>query len=702
MKLITNCFCLVNLASALAYGQQSMDPEISGTSANHTLSWNSTSNYFYSVDCSLDLQSWTWTGIESAGTGNSIMYGFSSNAEKLFYRIRATVDSNDGGFLVLPQTNDEFDEIDGVCFAFDLNQFTNLPAKICLFEREYNNPSDQWEQIGVLINPADPNAPQVFDEIDGIKFVRGSAVWLAKVRSGQNETEYEVQATVKDATGLIIASAIRQITVGKNQAPVVQITGGPPSPSATAEPAIFTATVEDSDGDTVRRVEFYDNGVFIGTDSTATATGNPNVFEFGDDIVDREGVSYNLLRLDDVSGTSEDESIHKITARAFDSRLAIGDTTNFYPVKITNSTVNARPEIEVTNAPSGRLVVAQAVGALTINYSASDPDGISEITEIEAYDLITAESESSTVTPAGSLIFNTTSWELGTHTLRIVARDAKGDESYPLYLEVYVSSGLAETLAANIVDGSSATVVADSERFVGVEASSGVFTLGENSGLEIDNGALFTTGSFILWNGGDDADGSVLNNVSEPIEEDNMDEYDDPNIPVDGSGFNEEPGDPELEDRVTGTITFDAAVLEFDAYCANGQLEMDYQFGSEEYPEWVGDFNDGFMVTIDGVLVTLVPDCSDIVAVNSVNDDDPINEHLYLDDNDDIDPNVTPANQAVQVEYDGMTIRLRVHAFFEPETTHRIRLVIGDVTDDQFDSGLFIGESSVRTINPQQ
>lgn len=682
------------LTASLACGQQPMKPEISGIPTNHELSWLTTSNFFYYVDCSLDLNAWVWTGIEDPRDGDPTGFNFSTNAPKLFYRIRATADQNNGGFLVLPEENDEFDEVDGICFAFDLNQFASLPAKICLFAREDTDPSDHWEQIGLLWD-RDPltESDDDFDEIDGIKFVRGSAVWLAKVLPGQSETDYEVQATVIDDAGFTIASAIRLVTVGKNQPPVIDITSGPASPSATAQSAVFTATATDSDGDLVRRVEFYDNEILIGTDTTPTSLGGtPEVFSFGDDIVDREGVPYDLLRLDDDSGTPEDENIHQITAKAFDSRGAIGETATSYPVDITGVTVNARPTIAVTNVPTGRLVVAQEVDAFSINYVVSDPDGISDITEIEAYDIITAVSEDSTATPTGSFTFDTTSWDFGTHTLRVVGHDHASDESYPLYIEIYVSSGLAETLAANIVDGISATVVADSERFVGVEASSGIFTDGEDSGIEIDSGALLTTGSFAIWNGGD----------PDTYDGENMDEYLDLNFGV----LNEEPGDSELEDRVTGNETFDAAILEFDVYCSNGQLELDYQFGSEEYDEWVGDFNDGFMVTVDGVLVTLVPDCSDIVAVNSIHpyidaNLPAINEHLYLDDGDDIDPLVEPQNQPFQVEYDGMTIRLRAHALVTPNTTHHIKIVIADVDDDTRDSGLFLGESSIQTIIPQ-
>lgn len=680
----------LGLTASPASGQQPMKPELSGTRTNHQLSWLTTPNHFYSVDCSPDLKTWIWTGIEEPGNGGATAYNFSASPRKLFYRIRETKDPNNGAFLVLPEHNDEFDEVDGVCFAFDLNQFASLPAKILVFEREYDNPSDQWEQIGAITD---------FDEIDGIRFVRGSAVWLAEVLPGQSETDYKVQATVIDDTGTMIASAIRLVTVGKNQPPVVTITGGPTSPSATAQPAVFTAEAEDPDGDPIRRVEFYDNGILIGTDTTPTPTGNPDIFEFGDDVLDQEGVYYDLLRLDDDPGTPEDESIHHITAKAFDSRGAVGETGTSHPVDITGAGVNARPVIQVTNVPDGRLVVAREPDAFTIDYTVSDPDGLSDITEIEAYDITTSESEDGTATPSGSLTFDTTSWALGTHTLRVVARDQAGDESYPLYLEIDVSSGLAETLAANMVDGSSATVVENSEKFVGVEASSGIFTSGEDSGLEIDSGALLTTGSFSIWNGGD------------PDTEDgeNMGEHLDPNFGVN----NIEPGDADLEDRVVGVRTTDAAAIEFDVLCQNGQLQLDYQFGSEEYDEFVGKFNDGFMVTItrpgasSGTVVSLLPDCSDIVAVNTVSQvpDYDDNEHLFLDDDLDIEPNVAPGNEANQVEYDGMTIRLKTHAFVTPDRVYRVKIVIADTdgndsNDHYYDSGVFVGESSLRTILP--
>ena len=124
----------------------------------------------------------------------------------------------------------------------------------------------------------------------------------------------------------------------------------------------------------------------------------------------------------------------------------------------------------------------------------------------------------------------------------------------------------AETLVANIVDP--ATVVPSNESFTGIEASSGEFQDGDASGLEMDNGVLLTSGLFHLWDDGLDIE----------FADENQD-----------SGFTnyKEAGDPEMECLVAGTFTRDAAILQFDAFCQNSQLEIEYQFGSEEYV-WSG------------------------------------------------------------------------------------------------------------------
>jgi len=661
-------FALLLIFTVSVSAQAPIEVDFVGTAANHQLSWTTTVNYNYQVFMSPDLENWVDTGIAEPGvddpiTGSTITYGLMSLEEKLFYRIRETVDPYNGGFLVLPTQDQEVDLIDGVCFAFNLDVFTALPAKIRIYKRDYDS-GDPWEQIGQITD---------FDEIDGIKFVRGSAVWLPDA-----EGEYEVQAAVVDGTGTVIASAVRRVIVGSNQAPAITITSGPTTPSASSQPAVFTATATDADGDEVRRVEFYDNGVLIGADTTPDET-SLSVFEFGDDIKDIEGNFYDLLK-----GT------HDITAKAIDSRGAVGETASASQFVITGG--NARPTITVSSPTSG-LIVTQGQ-SFTVVYTEGDPDGSSDIDEVEGYDILTNDGDFDTTSPFDDLTIDTTGWAAGTHTIRVVTRDLSDDESYPLYLTVFVRTGsgatFAETLVANIVD--EATAAPSNEEFTGTQASSDEFLTGVDSGLEINAGVALTTGDFLDWNAGDNTEGiSTLWNSA---------------------------GDQELEDRVAGNNTNDAAVLEFDVFCANGQLEMEYQFGSDEYDEFVFDtaqsgcYNDAFMLTIDSKVVSLVPDCSDIVAVNSVHplipanisctDEDlaAVNDHLYLDDDLDIDPKVAPANQTVQVEYDGMTIRLRIHAFVTPNTSHRIKLVIADVEDAAWDSALFIKEGSIRSITP--
>lgn len=46
------------LCASFSRAQVPMDPRIVGAAANHELSWNTSLNYFYHVECSLDLQTW--------------------------------------------------------------------------------------------------------------------------------------------------------------------------------------------------------------------------------------------------------------------------------------------------------------------------------------------------------------------------------------------------------------------------------------------------------------------------------------------------------------------------------------------------------------------------------------------------------------------------------------------------------------------
>ncbi len=84
------------------------------------------------------------------------------------------------------------------------------------------------------------------------------------------------------------------------------------------------------------------------------------------------------------------------------------------------------------------------------------------------------------------------------------------------------------------------------------------------------------------------------------------------------------PGDAVLS-QIAGDQTFDAAILEIELIPQSDTLRFRYVFASEEYPEFVGQFNDAFAMFISGpgisgmANIALVPGPNIPVTVNNVN-----------------------------------------------------------------------------------
>lgn len=612
----------------------------------HELSWETRPGFTYELEASTDLALWQDTGVIFGGDGGIACYSFPTLEPKAFFRLQERVDPYEGAFLVMPAEASEIDQTDGVCFSFDLSVFPEMPEKIHLYRRDAG--SDTWQIIGTLTD---------FAEIEGIRFPRGNAIWIP-----EETGSFEVQAVAKDFTGEVLGSAARSIEITLNPPPDIAITGGPPTTSETSVLAEFSTIVTDPE-DEIAWVEFFDNGERIGIDRSSP---------FGNDIVSETGRTFSLLR-----------GVHHITARAHDERGAVGETATPYTVTITGG--NARPELEIVS-PVQRLFLNEG-DPLVVEYTVTDPDGPADVIRVSLVGINGMNVAADFDAPFEALTVPTTGWGTGSHLLRVIATDAGGATSYLREIEVYISDpatgNLAEQWTANITDGISATP--SNALFTGVEASSDSFEEGLLSGLEIDSGIILTSGLSRFWNGGDTTEAAG----------EHMDIF-----------FNnqQEPGDEVLERLVAGFRTFDAASLEFDVFVTDGHLEIEYQFGSEEYDEWVQSYNDAFVISINGVIASFVPDCSDIVSVNSVNqiwaneNSPPPNEHLFLDDDDDILPSVAPEHRPTRVEYDGMVRRLRLNAFVTPNQIHRVKMVIADVDDDRYDSALIIGENSVRSL----
>ncbi len=211
------------------------------------------------------------------------------------------------------------------------------------------------------------------------------------------------------------------------------------------------------------------------------------------------------------------------------------------------------------------------------------------------------------------------------------------------------------------------------------EGQYGTFLAGDDTNLGLEKGLLLTSGE-------------VVNSVG-------------PNN-LGGLGTNlAAPGDSILDllSIIQGDTleSFDACIVELEVFVATNELNFEYIFGSEEYPEFVnidgGGFNDIFAFLISGPGITdpdlglqkniaLIPGTDDPVEINSVNN---LVNWEYYRNNDD--------GQSVQ--YDGLTSdfqgfkkSLTATAQVEPCNTYTLRLGIADRGDGIWDSGVFIGE----------
>ena len=612
----------------------------------HRLSWPTVNNLLYRVEVSHDMLTWQDVGVLLPGTGAVVGHDFPTVEACAFYRILPMADPQNRGFLLLPREGQVVDAVDGVVFAFDLGVLDALPERVRIYQRvagEENVTAGDWDLIGSIA--------ELTERVD-VRFVRGSVVWLPP-----SEGAYEILAEASGSGGEIVASAARRINVDSNRPPVVSIIGGPPASAAMSQPMIFTTDAVDPDGNLITRVEFRNHGVLVGTDWEAP---------FGDFILDTENSQYELLR-----------GAHSITATAYDSRGGVSTESAPWLVEVTEG--NSRPEVSLVSPLSGTFL---AIGQpLEIHFEATDEDGPHDLEEVLVRNVQNIQQDRTDNVATGLITVETNGWKPGSHTLLVQAIDREGARSYPVHLVVYLSGGgtsFAEHLVQNITCGE--TLVVSNPHFQGAEQSSGIFTGGLASGLQMDRGALLTTGLFAHWNNGNTsgATGFAWGN----------------------------PGDARLRDRVTDGseyfTTHDAAALEFDVIPTTSQLEFEFQFGSEEYPEYTGRFNDGLLITVDDVIVSLVPDGSDIISVNSVNSLPGYDkhQHLYLDNALDIAPSVDPENIGQLVEYDGMSVKLRGHVLVEPGRSYRVRIVIADAIDDIYDSGIFIEEKSVRATKP--
>ncbi len=185
-------------------------------------------------------------------------------------------------------------------------------------------------------------------------------------------------------------------------------------------------------------------------------------------------------------------------------------------------------------------------------------------------------------------------------------------------------------------------------------------------------------------------------------------------------------GDKDLN-KIAHNMSFDAAILEFDFIPLNNKISFTYMFGSEEYPEYVDSrYNDvfGFFITgpkyrsknLATLPLSIVP-----ISINSINQHENKNGFVDNDFFMDVKPTKVLPGQAKTagkkeenekyeipfkinkkkqkklnpalmqaLQYDGLTRELEAWCYVIPYQKYHIKIAIGDVGDNSYDSGVFL------------
>jgi hypothetical protein len=155
---------------------------------------------------------------------------------------------------------------------------------------------------------------------------------------------------------------------------------------------------------------------------------------------------------------------------------------------------------------------------------------------------------------------------------------------------------------------------------------------------------------------------------------------------------NGQPGDPALS-AITGGITNDASTLEIHFTPKNNVVSFQYVFGSEEYNEFVNQFNDVFAFFLNGQNIAVLPGTSTAVSIDNINNG--VNSQYYFDN----------ASGALPTQLDGLVGRNASFPLFATGAVNAgvdnvIRISIADALDEELDSAVFLKAGSFVDTAP--
>lgn len=232
----------------------------------------------------------------------------------------------------------------------------------------------------------------------------------------------------------------------------------------------------------------------------------------------------------------------------------------------------------------------------------------------------------------------------------------------------------------------------DNLTFTGDPTAVGYFKRAFFTGFQVPEGIILTTGH------ADDADKKNICNSSQ-------------NASTNNNGPN---NDPDLAQASGGSVN-DACIIEFDFRPTADTVRFNYLFASEEYHEYVFQFNDvfGFFLSGDGlngpytnngINIAIIPGTNLPVTINNINfgaggvtctgkPGGCTNCQYMVDNSQTTDPAFD------QFVYDGYTTVLEAKSAVTQCSWYHIKIAISDIGDALFDSGVLLEKGSFNPGN---
>jgi hypothetical protein len=239
-------------------------------------------------------------------------------------------------------------------------------------------------------------------------------------------------------------------------------------------------------------------------------------------------------------------------------------------------------------------------------------------------------------------------------TLLTIGTAAIGIQSASAAL-VLTPTTSGSTLVSNLTG---AGVSTSNISLVGASGQAGTFSGGIASGIGFDSGIILSTGKVL------DASNPAVG----------------PGVGIISWSY-QVGGDADLT-LLSGQNTYDASVLSFNFESTSSSLFFRFVFGSEEYPDYVGEMNDAFAIFLDGQNIATLPGTSIPVTINNVNSG--ANSAYYKDNTSGTYLNA----------YNGFTTPIQVSISGLTPGTHTMNFAIADAGDDSYDSAVFIDAGS--------